>query len=59
MAELEANETMVEEHSVANDAETVTEIPGGTTFTHPHYEDATRHLRERWRELKERWEVLR
>lgn len=57
IAELEANEAMAQEHSVANGEETVTEMPGGATFTHPHYEDATKHLRERWRELKETWEV--
>ncbi len=58
MAELEANETMVEEHSVAEGDITMTQVPGGgATFTHPHYEDATRHLRERWRELKGRWQA--
>ncbi len=56
MAELEANQAMAEEHSVAEGEATVTEIPGGATFTHPHYEDATEHLRERWRKLKEGWE---
>ncbi len=55
MAELERNQAMAEEHSAADGEETVTEIPGGATFTHPHYEDATKHLRERWRNLKERW----
>jgi hypothetical protein len=58
MAELEANEAMVEEHSVAEGDITMTQVPGGgATFTHPHYEDATRHLRERWRELKGRWQA--
>ena len=57
MAELEANQAMAEEHSAAEGERTVTELPGGATFTHPHYEDATHHLRERWRELKKRWEV--
>ncbi len=57
MAELEATQAMAEEHSAVEGEETVTEIPGGATFTHPHYEDATRHLRERWRELKEGWEA--
>jgi hypothetical protein len=55
MAELERNQAMAEEHSAANGEETVTEMPGGATFTHPHYEDATKHLRERWRNLKETW----
>ncbi len=55
MAELEANQAMVEEHSAAEGGETVTEIPGGASFTHPHYEDATEHLRDRWRNLKETW----
>ena len=57
MAELEANEAMAQEHSVAEGEATVTQMPGGTTFTHPHYEDATHHLRERWHELKERWQA--
>jgi hypothetical protein len=57
MAELEANEAMAEEHSVVEGEATVTQMPGGATFTHPHYEDATKHLRERWRELKETWEA--
>ena len=56
MAELEANQAMAEEHSAAEGEATVTEIPGGATFTHPHYEDAAEHLRERWRKLKEGWE---
>ena len=56
MAELEANQAMAEEHSAAEGEATVTEIPGGATFTHPHYEDATEHLRDRWRKLKEGWE---
>ncbi len=56
MAELEANQAMAEEHSAAEGEATVTEVPGGATFTHPHYEDATKHLRERWRKLKEGWE---
>ncbi len=56
MAELEANQAMAEEHSAAEGEATVTEVPGGATFTHPHYEDATEHLRERWRKLKEGWE---
>ena len=55
MAELEANKAMAEEHSSANGEETVTQLPGGATFTHPHYEDATKHLRDRWRNLKETW----
>ena len=57
MAELEANEAMVEEHSVAKGDMTVTEIPGGGTFTHPHYEDATLHLRKRWGELRGTWQA--
>ena len=57
MAELEANEAMVEEHSVAEGDVTMTEVPGKGTFTHPHYEDATHHLRERWRELKGTWQA--
>ena len=57
MAELEANEAMAQEHSAAEGEATVTQMPGGTTFTHPHYEDATKHLRERWRKLKETWEA--
>jgi hypothetical protein len=57
MAELERNQAMAEEHSAADGEETVTEIPGGTTFMHPHYEDATKDLRERWRKLKETWEA--
>ncbi len=57
MAELEANEAMAQEHSVAEGEATVTQMPGGATFTHPHYEDATHHLRERWRELKGRWQA--
>lgn len=57
MAELEANEAMAQEHSVAEGDITVTEVPGGPTFTHPHYEDATHDLRERWRELKGRWQA--
>jgi hypothetical protein len=57
MAGLEANEAMVQEHSVAEGEATVTQMPGGATFTHPHYEDATHHLRERWHELKERWQA--
>lgn len=56
MAELEANEAMAEEHSVAEGEATRTEMPGGATFTHPHYEDASHHLRERWRALKETWD---
>ena len=55
MAELERNQAMAEEHSAADSEETVTEIPGGATLTHPHYEDTTKHLRERWRNLKETW----
>jgi hypothetical protein len=55
MAELEANQAMAEEHSAADGEQTVTEFPGGATFAHPHYEDATKHLRERWRNLKETW----
>ncbi len=56
MAELEANEAMAEEHSFVEGGATVTRMPGGaTTFVHPHYEDATGHLRERWRELKGTW----
>src|SRR5919202_1382808 len=35
MAELEANEAMVEEHSVAEGEVTMTEVPGKGTFTHP------------------------
>src|SRR4051812_5490332 len=57
MAELEANQAMVEEHSAAEGEETVTQLPGGATFTHPHYEDATRHLRERWRKLQDEWDT--
>ncbi len=57
MAELEANQAMAEEHSVAEEGVTVTEMPGGATFTHPHYEDATKHLRERWRKLKGTWDT--
>jgi hypothetical protein len=57
MAELERNQAMAEEHSAADGEVTVTEIPGGATFTHPHYEDATKHLRERWRELNGAWEA--
>ena len=57
MAELEASQALAEEFSVAEGEETVTEMPGGATFTHPHYEDATRHLRERWRELKGSWQT--
>jgi hypothetical protein len=55
MAELEANQAMAEEHSAADGEQTVTEFPGGATFTHPHYEDATKHLREQWHNLKETW----
>lgn len=55
MAELERNQSMSEEHSAAAGEQTVTEMPGGPTFTHPHYEDATKDLRERWRNLKETW----
>lgn len=57
MAELEANQAMAEEHSAAEGEATVTQMPGGATFTHPHYDDATKHLRERWRNLKEAWET--
>ncbi len=57
MAELEANEAMAQEHSMVEGEATVTQVPGGATFTHPHYEDATKHLRERWHELKARWQV--
>ena len=57
MAELEANQALAEEFSVTEGEETVTRMPGGTTLTHPHYEDATRHLRERWRELKGSWKT--
>jgi hypothetical protein len=57
MAELERNQAMAEEHSAGDGEETVTELPGGTTFTHPHYEDATKDLRERWRNLKETWKL--
>jgi hypothetical protein len=57
MAELEANQAMAEEHSAAAGEQTVTEMPGGATFTHPHYDDATKDLRERWRNLKEMWEA--
>ena len=57
MAELEANQAMAEEHSVTEDRVTVTVMPGGATFTHPHYEDATRHLRERWRKLQGEWDT--
>ena len=56
MAELEANEAMVEEHSVAEGDITTTQVPGRGAFTHPHYEDATHDLRERWRELKGTWQ---
>ena len=55
MAEIEANEAMVGEHSSVEGGETVTKIPGGATFTHPNYEDASRHLRRRWSALKRRW----
>lgn len=55
MAELEANEAMAGEHSFVEGGATVTRMPGGATFVHPHYEDATGHLRERWRELKGTW----
>jgi hypothetical protein len=55
MAELEANQALAEEHSAADGKQTVTELPGGATFTHPHYEDATKHLRERWCKLKKIW----
>ena len=55
MAELEANQAMAEEHSFAEGGATVTRMPGGATFVHPPYEDATGHLRERWREPKGRW----
>ena len=48
---------MAEEHSVTEDRVTVTVMPGGSTFTHPHYEDATGHLRERWRGLKGKWDT--
>jgi hypothetical protein len=57
MADLEANQAMAEEHSAAEGEETVTQLPGGATFTHPHYEDATRHLRERWRKLQGEWDT--
>ena len=57
MAELEATQAMAEEHSVTEDRATVTVMPGGATFTHPHYEDATAHLRERWRGLKGTWDT--
>jgi hypothetical protein len=57
MAELEANQAMAEEHSAAEGEQSVTELPGGATFTHPHYEDATWHLRERWRKLKDGWDT--
>ena len=57
MTELEANQAMAEEHSAAEGEETVTQLPGGATFTHPHYEDATGHLRERWRGLKGKWDT--
>jgi hypothetical protein len=57
MAELERNQAMAEEHSAADAEQTVTEMPGGATFAHPHYEDATKDLRERWRNLKEMWEA--
>ncbi len=59
MAELEANQAMAEEHSVAEAGATVTQMPGGATYTHPHYEDATRRLRERWRGLKGTWRRAR
>ncbi len=55
MAELEANQAMAEEHSAADGKQTVTELPGGATFTHPHYEDATKYLRKRWCKLKKMW----
>lgn len=55
MAELEANQAMAEEHSVVEQEATVTQMPGGATFTHPHYEDATRHLRNQWHSLKAAW----
>jgi hypothetical protein len=55
LAEVERNQAMAEEHSAADGEQTVTEMPGGATFTHPHYEDATNDLRERWRKLKETW----
>ena len=57
MAELEANEAMVEEHSVAEGDITITQVSGRGAFTHPHYEDATHHLRERWREWKGGWQA--
>ncbi len=57
MAELEANQAMAEEHSAADGEETMTHIPGGASFTHPHYKDATKHLRDMWRNLKETWET--
>jgi hypothetical protein len=57
MAELERNQAMAEEHSRADGEQAVTELPGGAIFTHPHYEDSSADLRERWRELKETWEA--
>jgi hypothetical protein len=55
MAELEATQAMAEEYPVAEDKVTVTVMPGEATFTHPHYEDATGHLRMRRRSLKATW----
>jgi hypothetical protein len=57
MAELEANQVMAEEHSTVRGDETVTEVPAGGVFSHPHYEDATLLLRRQWHELESTWDA--
>lgn len=57
MAEIEAGQALAGEHSTVEGDVTVTEVPGGGTFTHPHYEDASGHLRERWERLRSTWDA--
>ncbi len=57
MAEIEAGQALAGEHSTVEGEVTVTRVPGGATFTHPHYEDASGHLRERWGRLRKTWDA--
>ena len=57
MAEIEATQALAGEHSSVEGEVTVTRVPGGATFTHPHYEDASGHLRERWERLRKTWDA--
>ena len=57
MAEIEAGQALAGEHSAVEGDVTVTEVPGGATFTHPHFEDASGHLREKWERLRDTWDA--